>query len=122
MLARLKSFSLSAIEMQGVELLDEYISIGMEERRRSLKGNVFREKRINFVGIKSSMMKLWQHRGLCKVVGIAQNVYQFTIDDASERDGVMQGRPWAFDNHLLVLQLWEENLSWNDECFNVFSI
>lgn len=121
MLARLRSFSLSAIEMQGVELLDEYISMGMEERR-SLKGKVFKEKRTNFVGIKSSIMKLWQHRGLCKVVGIAQNVYQFKIDDTSERDGVMQGRPWLFDNHLLVLQLWEENLSWNEECFNVSSI
>lgn len=98
-LARLKSFSLSAIKMQGVKLLDKDICIGMEEGRRSLKGKVF--------GVKSAMMKFWQHRGLCKLVAIAQNVYQSTFDDVFERDRVMQGRPWLFDNHLLVLQLWE---------------
>lgn len=44
MLDRLKSFSLSAIETQGIELLDEDIRIGTEEGNRSPIEKVFGEK------------------------------------------------------------------------------
>lgn len=33
----------------------------------------------------------------------------------------MQGRPWLFDNYLLVLQPWEENLNWDDTGFQFLS-
>lgn len=117
-LARLKVFSLSVIEDKGVELLDTDVSIGMEERRRSLIGKVFGEKRSNFVGVKSTMMKLWQHRGLTKVVTVAPNVYQFVFEHHLDREKVMLGRPWLFDNQLLVLLPWEEDLQWTDDRFN----
>lgn len=52
-------------------------------------------------------------------MAIAPNVYQFIFHDISKIDGVMQGRPWLFDNQLLVLKPWEENWNWKDECFNV---
>lgn len=116
-LARLKSFFLSNEESVGVELLESDVSIGLEEGNRSLVG-----KKVNFVRVRNAVMKLWQHRGLCKVVTVALNVFQFVFEDASTREGVMQGRPWLFNNQLLVLLAREENSSWTDDRFSVFSM
>lgn len=102
-LAKLQNFSLTASESNRVELLEKDVGIGIEEGHRSLIGKVFGEKRANFLGVKNTMMKLWQHKGLCKVVGLTQNVYQFVFQATAEREMVMQGRPWLFDNYLMFL-------------------
>lgn len=75
----LKMFALSGLEDQGVELGDEDVHIGVEEGQRSLIGKVFGEKRANFLGIKNTMLKLWHHKGLCKVVGLGHNFFQFVF-------------------------------------------
>lgn len=53
----LKTFSPSSLEKKGVELSEEDMCIRMEETGRSLIGMVFGEKRSDFVGVKSAMMK-----------------------------------------------------------------
>lgn len=118
-LERLKSFSLSSREADGVEILEEDVSIGLEEGQRSLIGKIFGEKKANFVGVKGAMTKLWQSKGLCRVVALDQNVFQFIFGKAEDRDQVLSGRPWLFDNFLLVLHPWEENLRWDDQCFMI---
>lgn len=117
-LARFNSFSLSAKESDGMELSEVDVGIGLEEGNRSLLGKIFGENRANFLGVKNTMMKLWQNKGLCKVVCLTQNVFQFVFKEAWDREVVLQGRPWLFDNYLLVLHQWEEDLKWTDECFN----
>lgn len=52
------------------------------------------------------------------MISIALNVFQFVFKEASNRDGVMQGRPWLLDNQLMVLQIWEESKSWKDYDFS----
>lgn len=64
-------------------------------------------------------MKLWHHRGLCKVVTLELNVYQFVFNSATERVGILQGRPWFFDNQLLVLYTWKEGMNGSMDCFNI---
>lgn len=44
----LKTFSLSRVKTQGIELVDADIKIGVEESRRSLIGKVFRDKKAYF--------------------------------------------------------------------------
>lgn len=110
-LERLRSFSLSSRETKEVEILEEDVGIGLEEGQRSLIGKFFCEKRANFIGMKRAMMKLWQYKGPCREVALTQNVCQFIFRKAEEREQVLRGRPWLFDNFLLVLQPWEENLN-----------
>lgn len=117
-LARLQSFTLLSDEQVEVELLEHDVELGMEEAGRSLIGKVFGDKKANIVGISSTMMKLWGRNGLCKVVMLDQNIYQFIFKEASARSGILQGRPWIFENQLLVLQRWEEQLSWKEFSFN----
>lgn len=117
-LDRLKKFSLSQIECQGLELEGVDVQVGIEEGNRSLIGRVFGEKKANFMGVKSTMLKLWQHRGLIRVVSSGPNTFQFIFAKFVDREDIMQGRPWFFDNQLMVLQLWSEELKWEDESFN----
>lgn len=114
-LARFRSFSLSTKETQGVELGENDVTVGMNEAGRSLIGKVL----TNFVGMRSAMMKLWHHRGLCKVVALEPNVYQFVFNSATERKGIPQGRLWFFDNQLLVLYTWKEGMNGSMDCFNI---
>lgn len=123
MLARLKSFSLSSRETKGVELVEEDVSVGIDETEISLIGKVFREKKkTNFVSMRNAMMKIWHHKGLCKVVVLELNVYQFVFNSITERDGILQGQPWLFDNQLLVLYPWSDSLNRKMDYFNVFSV
>lgn len=50
---------------------------------------------------------------------MAPNIYQFIFNNAEERDVVMQGRQWLFDNYLLLVLAWEETESWKISHFNV---
>lgn len=68
------------------------ICIGIEKGRRSLIGKVFEQKRFNLVRVRSTMMKLWHHKCLCKVVALALNIYQFVFEEASEREAGLQER------------------------------
>lgn len=82
--------------------------MGIDEAKRSLIGKVFGEKRTNFIGMRNIKMKLWYHRVLCKVISLDLNVYQFVFNSAEEREGILQGRLWFFDNQVMVLHLWTE--------------
>lgn len=100
-----------------MELQDGDVSLGMEEAGRSLIGKVFGEKKANLVGVRSTMMKLWGSRGLCKVVSLDLNVFQFVFKAESDRDSILQGRPWLFDNQLLILHPWEADINWKEFSF-----
>lgn len=39
------------------------------------------------------MMKLWAHRGLCKMLALVQNVFQFVFIEANDMEGTLQGGP-----------------------------
>lgn len=52
----------------------------------------FWDKRANFVGIKSTLLKLWHSRGLCEVVNLGPNLCQFVFTHKQDRESVMQRR------------------------------
>lgn len=93
LLARLQFFNLLSKEEIRVELLEDDVCMGMEEAGRSLIRKVFRDKKANNVGVRSTMMKLWDCRGLYKVVLNDYNVYQFVFKEATDREGILQDKP-----------------------------
>lgn len=119
---KLKSFSLSSVETGRIQLGEGDVKIGVEEGSRSLLGKVYGDKCANFIGVKSSLLKLWQHRGLCKVIALTHNIFQFVFTKASDRDGIMKGRPWFFDNQLLILHPWTEEVQWDAMSFTTSPI
>lgn len=89
-LEKLQNFTLSGVETQGIDLDEGDVKIGMAEGNRSLIGKVYGEKRANFLGIKSSMLKLWQNRGISKVVALPQGLFQFVFNKEADRESIMQ--------------------------------
>lgn len=79
------------------------MKIGAEEGRRSLIRRVFEDKKANYLGVESSMLKLWQYRGLIKVVSFTQNTFQFVFARDLDCEGIMNGRPRFFYNQLKIL-------------------
>lgn len=119
MLERFNLFTLSNDETQGVELQEEDIKLRAEEGARSLIGRIFGDKKANFLGLKNAFMKLWQHKGLDKVIALEQNAVQFIFGKASNREAVLQGRPWFFENQILILQPWSDTPNWEEEGFKI---
>lgn len=90
---RLKTFSTSVKETNGVELDEEDVSVRMEEASRSIIGKIYGDKRANLVGVRSTMMKFLAYRVLCKMLALVQNVFQFVFNKANDREGILQGHP-----------------------------
>lgn len=67
------------------------MKIGVEEEKRSLMRRVFGDTRTNFIRVKSSMMKVWQHRGPSKMVSLNQNTFRFIFARGSNHEGILQG-------------------------------
>lgn len=42
-----------------------------------------------------------------QVIEIKSNTFIFTFDGPEDKDRVFSKRPWLFDNHLLVLQVFD---------------
>lgn len=76
---------------QGVELIEEDVRVGLRKAERGLIGRIFGEKKANLVVVRSTMMKIWQHRGLYKVIALDQTIFQFFFKNAGDREGIMQG-------------------------------
>lgn len=117
MVERLKAFLLSNAETFGVDLKEEDIQVRVKEGMSSLVGRVFGDKKAIFLGLRTTFTKLWQCKGLCTVLSLGNNVVQFIFLRASDREAIMGGKPWFFDNQLLVLHPWYETLTGEDACF-----
>lgn len=74
-----------------MRLEEEDVKIGVEKGTRSLIGRVFGEKKSNFLVMNNSMMKLWQYKGLNKVVSLNQNTFQFIFSKEENQEGIMKG-------------------------------
>lgn len=114
---RLKSLSLSEEENREVELDESDIKIGYEEGGRGLIGKVFGAKKANIAGVCGAMLKLWGHAGLCKVIMLKYNTFQFIFASKEGKAKVLQGRLWTFDKSLLILKDWDEDMNWAAEHF-----
>lgn len=97
-LARFHTFEFSSKENDRVDLREGHGG-GREEFNRE----VFGDKKANLVGVGGTMMKPWGARGLHKIIPLDQNIFQFVFKTASDREWIIQGRPWFFDNQLLLL-------------------
>lgn len=114
MLDRFNTFSLSKDETAGVDLEEADVQTRVEEGLRSLIDKIFGDKKANFLGLKNTFLKLWQHKGLCKV---GHNLFQFIFLRAVYREAILLGKPFFFDSQLFAFQPWSEDFSEEDACF-----
>ncbi|KAH7843145.1 hypothetical protein Vadar_013178 [Vaccinium darrowii] len=103
---RLRSFHLMAEEQGEVDLSGEDVKASEEECRTSLFGKVISQKAVNFSGLRSTMEMVWGNPKNFKALEIGNGVYQFILPSEADVIRILNGKPWFFNNHFLILERW----------------
>jgi hypothetical protein len=74
-----------------------------EKGDRSLIGKIWADKKNNKEAFKTVMSRLWRSVEGIVFKEIQDDVWIFKFSDTEDKQKVMEGRPWAFDRQLLVL-------------------
>ncbi|KAL3500035.1 hypothetical protein ACH5RR_039128 [Cinchona calisaya] len=80
-------------------------------------GQVHRGKKVNFIGFKSFATQVWDFQKYLVVTEHGQNLFQFNFELEADLNKVLNNRPWAMNNQLLVLRKWEPNIELKDTAF-----
>ncbi|KAL3512871.1 hypothetical protein ACH5RR_025588 [Cinchona calisaya] len=113
----LSKFALCSEKKRGtfIELGD--LIAGVSECHKSLIGMVYREKVINFTGMKNFALQIWNYPRKLHVSEIKANCFQFIFADEDDLLSVLNGVPWIIDNQLLMLKRWKEGIEDDKEMF-----
>lgn len=118
MVNRLARFKLSEKEGVGVQLTSGDVRMSKEICEKSLIGRIHGRKQVNFTGLKNTMMALWCRSGTLKVIELKHGSFQFVFSAEVDRQRVLEGRPWNFENQALILHPWESGLYKRDDAFD----
>ena len=91
---------------------------GLAECRKSIIGKVAGDKVANLAGMTSFTNNMRTFAKNLIVVEIGVNLFQFTFASLHDRDRVLGGRPWVYDNQPLVVLPWREGLEGESKAFN----
>lgn len=70
----------------------------------SLVGKLLTKKPFDVEAIKRVLKNIWRLLDNVAIRMIEMNLFVFQFFDESNKERVMEGRPWAFDNQILFLQ------------------
>ncbi|CAO2823526.1 unnamed protein product [Amaranthus hypochondriacus] len=75
-----------------------------------LVGWVVTERPLNFDAVKRTLLHVWNLKEGVVIRSMGINLFFFQFFHWRDRDKILNGRPWCFENKLLVLQeIFEEN-------------
>ncbi|KAH7844626.1 hypothetical protein Vadar_030088 [Vaccinium darrowii] len=103
---RFRSFHLTEEEQSEVSLIDDDVRASEEECRTSLFGRVVSQKPVNLGGLKSTMELIWGNPKNFRVMEIGKGIYQFVLPSEVDVIRILNGTPWFFNNHFLILEKW----------------
>lgn len=107
---RFLSFRLTDEEQSEVTLSDDDVKASEEECRNSLFGKIISRKPMNLGGLKSTMEQIWGHPKNFRVIEIGKGIYQFILPSETDVIRILNGKPWFFNNHFLILDRWRPNM------------
>ena len=67
-------------------------------------GKVWIERKLNKGVIESVMAKIWRISRRARFHVVGPNTFVVEFDSVIDRQRIMEGRPWLFDDHLFVLR------------------
>ncbi|KAH7847153.1 hypothetical protein Vadar_022585 [Vaccinium darrowii] len=107
---RFRSFHLTEEEQSEVKLLDDDVTASEAECRTSLFGKIISQKPVNFGGLKTTMGLIWGNPKDFRVLEIGKGIYQFILPSETDAIRILNGKPWFFNNHFLILEKWNPKL------------
>lgn len=87
-----------------MQILDEEISEEkIQEYRSSLVGQLYKNPAINFQALTIAMKKAWRNETV-EVKPLENGKISFVFRNEGDKNCVLEGGPWSFSNHLLLLR------------------
>lgn len=118
MVLRFEKFKLSETEGGEVALSSADIRASREACEGSLVGKIYGGMGVNYTRLKQTMSKLWCKEGSLKMVELKNKKYQFFFSNEDEKRRVLEKRPWTFENQMLVLHPWKQDIEKDETLFH----
>ncbi|KAH7855950.1 hypothetical protein Vadar_030910 [Vaccinium darrowii] len=115
---RFRSFKLTSEEQSEVTLVQDDVKFSEEECRSSLFGKIISQKPVNFSGLRTTMGLIWGSPKNFRVIEVGKGIYQFILPSEVDVIRILNGKPWFFNNHFLILERWNPKLQPSQYCFN----
>ncbi|KAH7835506.1 hypothetical protein Vadar_026778 [Vaccinium darrowii] len=115
---RFKSFRLTEDELGEIDLDPDDIKASEEECRTSLFGKIISQKPVNLGGLKTTMGLVWGNPKNFRVIEIGKGIYQFIFPTETDTIRILNGKPWFFNNHFLILEKWNPKVQPVQYCFD----
>ncbi|XP_057535298.1 uncharacterized protein LOC130813479 [Amaranthus tricolor] len=85
--------------------LGDKLEVGQEDKLSlQLVGHLLTEKPLNFETLKHTMMHVWSVMEGVIVRALESNLFMFQFFHWKDKDKILSGRPWCFEQRLLILQ------------------
>lgn len=85
---------------------EEELPIDIQNNGLSLVGRFLADKKLNVAAIKTRLAVLWRPKEGVAFSEIADNTFIFEFYHVVDRDRIVEGGPWSFDNCMLVWHEW----------------
>lgn len=83
-----------------------------------LVGRLLSEKPLNFEALKRTMLQVWSLKEGVFIRAPESNMFVFQFFHWKDREKVLHGRPWCFEQKLLVLQEIDKEVQPSKVTFN----
>lgn len=94
----------SSTEDDVVDLGEEVDQGDNEKLSLRLVGRVITERPLNFDAVKRTLMHVWNLKEGVVIRSMGVNLFLFQFFHWRDRDKILAGRPWCFENKFLVIQ------------------
>ncbi|KAK9280752.1 hypothetical protein L1049_003640 [Liquidambar formosana] len=82
----------------------------LENCTYSLMGKVLTEKSFNKKALRNTLRLMWNVGNEVKIEDVGDNLLLVKFQDEFQMRKVIDGDPWMFDNHLILLRRWEQGM------------
>lgn len=106
----MERFTLTSRETKEPEIVLDDMSQCIKECKRSLIGKLIGDRIANFNGVKRFAESAWGNPRKLKIAKIGQNLFQFNFEQDTDKERVISGGPWIYDNQLLIMKQWYERI------------
>ncbi|KAL5739858.1 hypothetical protein ACOSQ2_029038 [Xanthoceras sorbifolium] len=86
------------------EIFEDLQAVGREKLSKSLVGQLIAHKEVNREAFRAIISTIWRTTKRVDVESIGMNSFVFRFKCQWDRKRVLEGGPWSFDKHLLILQ------------------
>ncbi|XP_059436243.1 uncharacterized protein LOC132169189 [Corylus avellana] len=98
------TISLTEGEKNGIAITEGEIEEARAQGGRCLIGKLWMGKRVNKDALKTVLSRIWRTLGGIIFKELDDNIWLFEFEDVEDLRRVLEGRPWSFDRHILVLK------------------